>query len=97
MEEHAVHQKFLHVLQDGLVTIVNKVRKDVGMSDIIYVIIFKTSMNVMVIMSVIMSVLTMMDLLCVHVMMVTCHKDDGRTSEGTYLLPLHMYMHADGI
>ena len=34
MEEHAVHQKCVHVLQDGLVTIVNKVSRDVGMSDI---------------------------------------------------------------
>ena len=69
MEEHAVHQECVHVLQDGLVTIVNKVRRDVGMSDIYLMIILKTSMNVMVIMSVIKSVLTLMDLLCVHVMM----------------------------
>jgi len=34
MEEHAVHQECVHVRQDGLVTIVNKVRRDVGMSDI---------------------------------------------------------------
>jgi len=34
----------------------------------------KTSMNVMVIMSVIKSVLTLKDLLCVHVMMVICYK-----------------------
>ena len=25
MEEHAIHQKYVHVLQDGLVTIVSKV------------------------------------------------------------------------
>ena len=72
MEEHAVHQKCVHVLQDGLVTIVNKVRRDVGMSNIYLMIIFKTSMNVMVIMSVIMAVLTLMDHLCVHVMMGIC-------------------------
>ena len=74
MEEHVVHQKCVHVLQGGLVTIVNKVRRDVVMSDIYLMIIFKTSMNVMVIMSVIMTVLTLMDLLCVHVMMVICYK-----------------------
>jgi len=74
MEEHAVHQECVHVLQDGLVTIVNKVRRDVAMSDIYLIIILKTSMNVMVIMSVIKSVLTLMDLLCVHVMMDICYK-----------------------
>jgi len=74
MKEFAVHQKCVHVLQDGLVTIVHKVRRDVGMSDIYLVIIFKTSMNVMVIIGVIITVLTMMDLLCVHVMMVICYK-----------------------
>ena len=74
MEEHAVHQECVHVLQDGPVTIVNKVRRDVGMSNIYLMIIFKTSMNVMVIMSVIKSVLTLMDLLCVHVMMDICYR-----------------------
>ena len=74
MKEHAVHQKCVHVLQDGLVTIVNKVRRDVAMSDIYLMIILKTSMNVMVIMSVIKSVLTLMDLLCAHVMMDICYK-----------------------
>ena len=74
MEEHAVHQKCVHVFQDGLVSIVNKVSRGVGMSDIYLVIIFKTSMSVMVIMSVIMTVLTLMDLLYVHAMMVTCYK-----------------------
>ena len=52
----------------------NKVRRDVDMSDIYLMIIFKTSMNVMVIMSVIKSVLTLMDLLCVHVMMGISYK-----------------------
>ena len=30
MEEHAVHQECVDVLKDGLVTIVNKVRRNVG-------------------------------------------------------------------
>jgi len=41
MEEHAVHQKCVHVLQDGLVTIVSKVRRDVDMSDLYLMIIFQ--------------------------------------------------------
>ena len=45
-----------------------------SMSDIYLMIILKTSMNVMVIMSVIKSVLILMDLLCVHVMMSICYK-----------------------
>ena len=73
MEEHAVHQKCLHVLQDGLVTIVNKVRRNVGMSNIYLMIIFKTSMSIMVIMSVIMPASTLLDLLYVHVMMGICY------------------------
>jgi len=72
MLEIARCHKCAHVLQDGLVTIVNKVRRDVDMTDIYFMIIFKMSMNVMVIMSVIMIVLTLMDLLCVPVMMVIC-------------------------
>jgi len=42
---------------------------------ILYVLhLMKTSMNVMVIMGVIITVLTLMDLLCVHVMMVIYYK-----------------------
>ena len=48
-------------------------RNDVGMSNI-YLVIFKISMNVMVTMSVIMTVLTLLDLLCAHVMMGICCK-----------------------
>jgi len=33
MEEHAVRQRSVHVFQGGPVTIVQKVRRDVGMSD----------------------------------------------------------------
>jgi len=75
MEERAIHQKCVCVLQDGLATIVNKVRRGgVDISYIFLMIIFKTLMSVMVIMSVINCVLTLMDPLCVHVMMVTCYK-----------------------
>jgi len=31
MEEHAVHQECVHVLQDGPVTIVNKVRSNISL------------------------------------------------------------------
>ena len=72
MEEHAVFQKCVHVLQGGPVAIVQKVRRHVGMSDNYLMIIFKTSMSVMVIMSVIKSVLTLQDLLFVHVIVVIC-------------------------
>jgi len=36
MEEYAVHLKCVHVLQDGLVTIVNRVRTDFVVSYYLY-------------------------------------------------------------
>jgi len=71
MVEHAVYQKSVHVLQDGLVQVVCRVR-DFGIVCInISSITIKTSMSVMLIMAVITTVTTLMDLMCVHALMAT--------------------------
>jgi len=67
MEEHAFHQKCVHVLQDGLAPAVNRVRIRIML--ITFIIKFKTSMSVMLIMAVITTATTLMDLMCVRALM----------------------------